>query len=69
MNNVQKNVFLILLVNFQNCAAIKKKLQWFQNIPLIIPFANWTIYNTSLLKVNKVFFLNLKRKKKGGGVH
>ena len=29
-----KNVFLICLVYFQNCAAIKKKSVWFQSIPL-----------------------------------
>ena len=32
-----KNVFLICLVYFQNCAAIKKKKKkslWFQSIPL-----------------------------------
>ena len=31
-----KNVFLICLVYFQNCAAIKKtkKSLWFQSIPL-----------------------------------
>jgi len=28
------NVFLICLVSFQNCAAIKKKSLWFQSIPL-----------------------------------
>ena len=30
----EKNVLLICLVNFQNCAAIKKKSLWFQSIPL-----------------------------------
>ena len=32
--NFIKNVFLICLVYFQNCAAIKKKSLWFQSIPL-----------------------------------
>jgi hypothetical protein len=45
-----KNVFLIFLVYFQNCAAIKKKkkkkkvtmVSKYPNI--LIPLAKWTIY-------------------------
>ena len=48
-----KNVFLICLVYFQNCAAIKKKKSlWFQTYPcpnILIPLAKWTIH-ASIIK-------------------
>ena len=47
-----KNVLLIFLVNFQNCAAIKKKVTGFKAYPypnIMIPLANWTSY-ASILK-------------------
>ena len=46
----QKNVFLIWLVNFQNCAAIKKSHYGFKTDPypnILIPLANWTSVFTS----------------------
>ena len=43
-----KNVFLICLVYFQNCAAIKKKVTMVSK-HILIPFAKWTIY-ASILK-------------------
>jgi hypothetical protein len=42
-----KNVFLIWLVNFQSCAAIKKSHYGFKTYPypnILIHLANWTIY-------------------------
>jgi hypothetical protein len=50
-----KNVFLICLVYFQNCAATKKKSLWFQSIPL----SKWTMYASIL----KFFSLNLMPKR------
>ena len=48
-----KNVFLICLVYFQNCAAIKKKkkVTGFKAYPcpnILIPLAKWTIYASIL---------------------
>ena len=45
-----KNVFLICLVYFQNCAAIKKKIKSHYGFKaylcpnILIPLAKWTIY-------------------------
>ena len=47
-----KNVFLICLVYFQNCEAIKKNKKGFKAYPcpnILIPLAKWTIY-ASILK-------------------
>ena len=47
-----KNVLLICLVNFQNCAAIKKSHFGFKAYPypnIMISLANWTSY-ASILK-------------------
>ena len=46
-----KNVFLIYLVYFQNCAAINKKNQSlaYPCPNILIPLAKWTIY-ASILK-------------------
>ena len=49
-----KNIFLICLVYFQNCAAIKKKKKshyGFKAYPcpnILIPLAKWTIYASIL---------------------
>ena len=47
-----KHVFLICLVYFQNCAAIKKKCHYgFKAYPcpnILIPLAKWTIYASIL---------------------
>ena len=46
-----KNVFLICLVYFQNCAAIKKSPYGFKAYPcpnILIPLAKWTIYASIL---------------------
>ena len=50
MKNV--HVLLILVVNFQNCEAIKKSHYRFKTYPypnILISLANWTIY-VSILK-------------------
>jgi hypothetical protein len=62
----KSTIFLIWVVNFQNCDAIKKSHYGFKAYPypnILIPSANRTI-NVSILKF---FFLNLMQKKKGGG--
>ena len=48
LKNVQKNVFLNCLVNFQNCPVIKKKGHYgFKVYPypnILIHLVNWTTY-------------------------
>ena len=68
MKNVLKKStnFLIWVVNFQNCEAIKKSHYGFKTYPypnFLIPLANWTIYvfHTKIKKC--FFFLNLMHKK------
>ena len=55
------------LVNFQNCAAIKKKIHYgFKAYPypnILIPLANWTTYICFHTEVKRLLFFNVK----GGG--
>jgi hypothetical protein len=50
--NLYKKIFLICLVYFQNCAAIKKKVTMDSKHTLVqisfIPLAKWTIYASIL---------------------
>jgi hypothetical protein len=69
--NVQKNVFLNCLVNFQNCPVIKKKGHYgFKVYPypnILIHLVNWTTYMLPYRSKKAFIFLKFNTKKKEGG--